>query len=342
MTELHGAVFIDLISTRLSEEERELLQHPHVGGVVLFARNFESPQQINALCQDIRNARSNPILIAVDHEGGRVQRFQTGFTRLPAMSQLGKIYETSPLLAKQLSETIGWLIASELLAVGVDLSFAPVLDLNKEINQAIGNRAFHHNPMIVSELASMLICGMQNAGMAATGKHFPGHGSVKADSHAEIPIDSRCFADVEAEDLIPFQKLIHLGLKSMMPAHILFPEIDDKPVSFSAFWLKQILRTKLKFNNVIVSDDLNMQGASISHNYAERAVAAREAGCDMVLICNNRAGAIEILEGLPRSECVSSEKFHLLCGNFSQNHETLFSSSLWKEKQALVLKYESF
>jgi beta-N-acetylhexosaminidase len=307
-----GPIMLDLAGTELSSEERNMLQHPLVGGVILFTRNYVSPEQITVLCQTIRQAREWPLLIAVDHEGGRVQRFREGFTILPSMGSLGQLYEKSPQEALKLAESYGKTIATELMAVGIDLSFTPVLDLNKGICPAIGDRAFSKQSAVVVKLAKALMHGMHGVGMAATGKHFPGHGAVNVDSHLGLPIDTRSFAEIEQEDLIPFVELIRGGIDALMPAHILFPAIDDKPVGFSRHWLHDILRKQLQFTGVIFSDDLNMAGADIAGDYADRAKAALEAGCDMALICNNRSGAIQILDGLPQRYFLEPRKFQSL------------------------------
>lgn len=307
-----GPIMLDLIGTELSSEERNVLQHPLVGGVILFTRNYQSPEQITALCQAIRQARSWPILIAVDHEGGRVQRFREGFTLLPSMGSLGQLYEKSPLEALKLAESCGKTLAAELMAVGIDLSFAPVLDLNRGICPAIGDRAFAEQPAVVVKLAKALMHGMHTVGMAATGKHFPGHGAVNVDSHLGMPTDTRGFAEIQQADLIPFVELIQAGIDAIMPAHILFPAIDNQPVGFSRHWLHDILRQQLQFSGAIFSDDLNMAGAAIAGDYADRAAAALEAGCDLALICNNRSGAIQILDRLPQHYFLEPRKFQLL------------------------------
>lgn len=302
-----GPIILDLNGPELSREEQEILQHPLVNGVILFTRNYENTLQLKELCKNIRNTRKLPLLIAVDQEGGRVQRFQKEFTRIPPMGELGKLFETSPTDALKRAEEAGNCMAKELLAVGVDVSFAPVLDLNKELNNVVGDRAFHAQPAIVVQLAKAVMKGMHAAGMPATGKHFPGHGSVNLDSHLKLPIDEREFATIAAEDLIPFVELIRAGINAIMPAHILFPKVDNKPVGFSSIWLREILRKQLKFSGLIFSDDLNMQGANFAGSYIDRAEAALDAGCDRVLICNNRKGAIEIIDNLKYSLNIKQE-----------------------------------
>ncbi|MHB1948891.1 MAG: beta-N-acetylhexosaminidase [Gammaproteobacteria bacterium] len=318
MPQTFGPIILDLLEPELNAQEKEILEHPLVGGVILFTRNYENPQQIKYLCKSIRQTRSTPLLIAVDQEGGKVQRFREGFTRLPPMGEIGDLYDKDPAQARHYAEQCGWQMASELLAVGVDLSFAPVLDLNRGRNPATDHgRPFHRQPDIVIELAKALIGGMHKAGMAATGKHFPGHGAVTVDTHVAMPVDERDFATIAQEDLVPFVELIKHQIDAIMPAHILFPAIDDKPAVFSERWLKDILRNQFNFTGVIFSDDLNMGGAQSAGNYAQRAQAALNAGCDMALICNNRDAAITILDQLPRHYFVEVEKFNKVRGKIS-------------------------
>lgn len=293
-----GPVMLDLAGPALTAEERERLRHPLAGGVILFSRNYESPEQVAALSAEIHALREPRLLIAVDHEGGRVQRFREGFTRLPAARRFGELYDANPKRAKRLAQAAGWLMAAELRAVGVDFSFAPVLDLDRGLSTIIGDRAFHSMADAAADLASSYVLGMSEAGMAATGKHFPGHGGCVADSHLELPVDDRAYADIEAEDLIPFERLIGHGLAGIMPAHVLYPRVDAQPAGFSRFWLRKVLRGRLGFEGVIFSDDLSMEGAKGAGGVTERAKLALEAGCDMVLVCNDPAAAGEVLEKL--------------------------------------------
>ncbi|MCH7695983.1 MAG: beta-N-acetylhexosaminidase [Proteobacteria bacterium] len=293
-----GPIMLDLRGYILEDDEREMLRHPLVGGVILFSRNYQDIAQVGELCRQIHALRQPPLLIAVDHEGGRVQRFRQGFSALPPCHCFGKLYDEDKLRGLQLAEQAGWLMAAELLAIGVDFSFAPVLDLNKGISDVIGDRSFHREPEIATELARRFIRGMKAAGMPAVGKHFPGHGSVKEDSHHAIPVDRRRYEDIAMSDLVPFERLINAGLPAVMPAHVIYPKIDDKPAGYSAVWLQDILRQQLAFQGAIFSDDISMAGAEVVGSYHDRAVAALHAGCDMVLICNNQHAAVKLLADL--------------------------------------------
>ena len=297
-----GAVMLDIAGTALDETDKQVLIRPEVGGVILFSRNYESPEQISALCAEIHSLRTPPLLIAVDQEGGIVQRFRRGFTHLPNMASLGTLYDQDSQTALKLTEDVGWLLAAELRTVGIDFSFAPVLDLNLGLSSVIDSRAFHSKPHIVASLAQALIRGMNAAGMNAVGKHFPGHGSVVADSHHQLPVDERDWTDISQCDLRPFRLLIEAGIPALMPAHILFPKVDDQIVGFSRHWLQTVLREQLNFQGAIFSDDLSMKGAAVAGNIEERAKAALEAGCDMLLVCNDRTAALKVVQCLQNHE----------------------------------------
>lgn len=291
-----GPLMLDLEGTQLSAAEAELLCQPEVGGVILFARNFAGRAQVEALIADIR-AVAPHLLLAVDQEGGRVQRFRDGFTRIPSMQRLADSVRGRGDGAQQCLADCGYLLAAEVLSTGLDFSFAPVLDLDRDHCAVIADRSFGDDPVWATEAARAFIVGMKEAGMAVTGKHFPGHGGVREDSHLEVPCDSRNLEQLREHDLIPFAALADV-LDAVMPAHILFPAVDSRTVGFSSHWLQQILRGDLKFNGVIFSDDLSMKGADQAGSYPEKAAQALEAGCDMVLVCNHRQGALEVLDWL--------------------------------------------
>jgi len=292
-----GPLMIGLSGDRLAPDERELLKHPQVGGVILFARNYVSPDQLCELVHEIHALRTPPLLVAVDQEGGRVQRFQNGFTRIPPMHLLGRQFDLDPGRATHTAEACGWMLAAELRAVGVDFSFAPVVDLDWGLSEVIGDRAFHRDSAIVVALAKALIRGMKAAGMAAVAKHFPGHGAVAADSHLVLPVDRRSFSDIE-EDLQPFRRLVETGIPGIMAAHVVYTGVDELPASFSRRWLIDILRGEFDFRGAIFSDDLLMGGAEGIGDIPTRARVALEAGCDMVLICNESDAVIQTLETL--------------------------------------------
>src|SRR5712664_4964292 len=293
-----GPVMLDAAGLRLTVEEKELLRHPAVGGVILFARNFQSPKQLIALTTEIRALRRPGLLIAVDHEGGRVQRFQEGFTRIPPMRLLGESWENDPPRAKSLAEAVGYVIATELLTHGVDFSFAPVLDVDFGSSSIIGDRAFSDEPEVIAALAGAFVAGSTAGGTASVGKHCPGHGYVKADSHVDVPVDERELGEIEAADLLPYRELIKQGLSGIMPAHVIYPKVDKRPAGFSPVWLKDVLRGRLGFEGMIFSDDLSMEGASVAGGVVQRAEAALAAGCDVVLVCNAPQAAAEVLYGL--------------------------------------------
>ena len=291
-----GPVMLDVAGFELDAEDRELLAHPSVGGLILFARNFADARQLQALTEAIHAVRRPPLLIAVDHEGGRVQRFRTdGFTHLPAMRTLGARYEADAPAALDEARATGFVLAAELRALGVDLSFTPVLDLDFGRSGVIGDRAFHRDPAIVAPLAGALAEGLRAAGMKSVGKHFPGHGFVEADSHVAIPVDERDFDTIWRTGIQPY---LQLGqqIDAVMPAHVIYPAVDSMPAGFSRKWVQDILRERLAFNGVVFSDDLSMEGASVAGDVVARAQAAWHAGCDMVLVCNARATAVELID----------------------------------------------
>ena len=292
-----GPVMVDVQSTKLAAHERERLQHPLVGAVILFSRNFKHRRQLKRLCDEIHELRVPPLLIAVDHEGGRVQRFREGFTAIPPMRVFGEIWDQDPLKACRDAAAAGECMASELMACGIDLSFTPVLDLDHGRSEVIGQRAFHHDPVVVTMLARALIGGLHAQGMSHCAKHFPGHGWASADSHLALPVDERSLAQILSVDTLAYQGLGAL-LRSVMPAHIVYPSVDDKPAGFSKRWISEILRKQLGFEGFVFSDDLTMEAASVAGSITNRAKAALAAGCDMVLVCNRPDLADELLSHL--------------------------------------------
>ena len=290
-----GPLMVDVAGLELTAAERERIAHPLVGGVILFARNYQSAAQLRALTTAIRALRDPPPLIGVDHEGGRVQRFRDAFTPIPPMRTLGELWDRDVGAAAAEATRLGAVIAAELGAHGVDFSFAPVVDLDYGRSGVIGNRAFHRNPNAVAQLAAAFRAGLRSGGMAAVAKHFPGHGYVAADSHDETPLDERPLAALEKDDLVPFGVLIEQGIEGVMPAHVLYPAVDSRAAGYSRVWLQEILRGRLGFAGLIFSDDLSMAGAGSAGDIVERAEAAHSAGCDMLLVCNDPASAELVL-----------------------------------------------
>ena len=280
-----GPVMLDLAGHAITEQEHRRLLHPLTGGVILFSRNYANPEQLRELTAEIHRLRNPALLVAVDHEGGRVQRFRDGFTILPPMRELGKRWDSHPQEARRITCDLGFVLAAELQAHGIDLSFTPVLDMDTGVSSVIGDRAFHSDPHAIAELAGALVHGLHQAGMAAVGKHFPGH------AHHELPFDDRPYEEIEASDLIPFRRLIRGGLTGIMPAHVVYTRVDAQTAGFSQVWLRQVLRNRLGFDGVVFSDDLSMAGASGAGGMAARAEAALAAGCDMVLACNDPEAA---------------------------------------------------
>ncbi|MBT8118391.1 MAG: beta-N-acetylhexosaminidase [Gammaproteobacteria bacterium] len=291
-----GPLMVDLEGTGISATEKQLLLKPEVGGVILFTRNFESIEQITQLVTEIHALRTPRLLVAVDHEGGRVQRFHEGFSRIPAAASYAKAVKNDLEKSRQLSENAGWLMAIELRACGIDFSFAPVLDLAHGLSGVIGDRAFHSKAATVATLAYAFMHGMNRAGMQAVGKHFPGHGGVVEDSHVAMPVDHRSLEQLLHTDIVPFKSMIENKLAGIMPAHVIYDQVDPMPAGYSSFWIQNILRQRLDFQGAVFSDDLSMEAAGIAGGYGERAEAALKAGCDMALVCNHLDGAVEAAE----------------------------------------------
>jgi beta-N-acetylhexosaminidase len=334
-----GPLMIDLEGTSITAQERELLRHPLVGGVILFTRNYVDPAQLTELVAAIHAERSPPLIVAVDHEGGRVQRFRAGFSRLPPARQIGHRFDLNPKEGLELARRMGWLMAAELRAHGVDISFAPCVDLDYGVSEIIGDRAFHKRPDVVGQLAVAYMHGMREAGMAATAKHFPAHGAVIADSHLTLPVDRRELVDM-ADDLAPYRRLIANGLPAVMVAHVLFPALDDAPASLSSSWIRDVLRGELRFQGVVFADDLSMGGAAAAYgDIVARAQQALGAGCDMLPVCNNRASVIALLDGLDAEpEPTSRLRLVRLHGRDGVSRQALTALPDWTRSQELLAR----
>ena len=319
-----GPVMCDVAGFVMTDVERETLRHPLVGGVILFSRNYDDPDQLTALCADIHALRNPALIIAVDHEGGRVQRFRSGFTRLPAMRKLGELWQGTGAQAKQAAQDVGFVLAAELLVHGVDLSFTPVLDLDFGQSAVVGDRSFHRDPAIAAEVAHGLMLGLREAGMGSVGKHFPGHGFAEADSHVALPVDSREFEAIWAEDIAPYRHELKRIMSGVMPAHVIYDKVDRNPAGFSSFWLQDVLRGRLGFEGVIFSDDLTMEGATVVGGIVARADAALSAGCDMVLVCNRPDLTAELLSNWqPEVSARSSQRIFALTPSGRPSAEAL-------------------
>ena len=344
-----GPLMIDLEGTSITVEEREMLRHPLVGGVILFTRNYTDPEQLSALVAAIHAARNPRLIVAADQEGGRVQRFRAGFSALPAPRRIGHEYDVNPRAGLELARSVGWLMAAELRARGLDLSFAPCVDIDYGVS-FITDRAFHRDPDVVGALATAYAHGMRDAGMAATAKHYPGHGAVVADSHLTLPVDRRELADM-AGDLTPYRRLIANGLPAVMVAHLLFPAVDDAPSSLSARWIRDVLRGELRFQGVVFADDLSMGAAAAAYgDIVTRATRALSAGCDMLPVCNQRAAVLELLDRLRvEPEPASGLRLVRLHGRGNWSPEDLKNRPEWPRAQewlqrcaaAPVLKLDS-
>lgn len=332
-----GSVMVDIAGTILQPHEKARLMDPLVAGVILFSRNFESVEQLKALTDSIHALRHPRLLIGVDHEGGRVQRFRAGFTHIPPMRVLGQLHETNPKLSYEYADKIGWLLAAELLAVGVDFSFAPVVDLDYGGSKVIGDRAFAMNPQTVSQLAFHVMVGMRKAGMASVAKHFPGHGFIEADTHLEIAVDARPFAEIEQKDMQPFLSLIENGVDAVMPAHVIYSKVDERPAGFSAHWLQTVLRQKCHFEGAIISDDMSMKAATEYGSASERVLSALQAGCDLVLVCNDPQAADEVLTKVSwHASALSHARLIRLHAHSKMDYAQLQYNPLWQASVSVV------
>lgn len=329
MSDLPGVLMLDLQGTELSEDERQLLTHPQVGGVVLFSRNIRDMAQVQALVADIRCCRPQ-ILLAVDQEGGRVQRLREGFTRLPAMLRFGQLWQQDQQAALTLTRDCGWLMASEVLACGLDVSFAPVLDLHTGVSEVIGDRAFAAEQDTLITLATEFMQGMHEAGMATTGKHFPGHGSVAADSHHALPVDSRSVQDIREHDMQAFVRCMPV-MDAVMPAHVIYEQADADCAGFSDYWLQTVLRGELGFTGVIFSDDLVMAAAAAAGDMEDRVKKALTAGCDMLLVCNDRSAALEVLAVLEAMNTEPNARLLRMQGKHHLNFDALIATPRWQQ-----------
>jgi beta-N-acetylhexosaminidase len=335
-----GPVMLDIDGLALSPADRDILREPAVGGVILFARNFESVEQVTDLVSEIRALRSPPLLVAVDYEGGRVQRFRDGFTIMPPMRHIGREYDRDNASGLMAARKAGWLIASELRATGIDLCFAPCVDLDWGISEIIGDRSFHRKPDAVSELAEAFARGLRSAGMASVAKHFPGHGAVVADSHLKLPVDRREYGLI-LDDMRPYERMMSTGVVAgVMLAHIIYPEIDSMPAGFSAYWIQRELRSRLGFGGAVFCDDLTMKATASYGSMAKRARLSLDAGCDMILVCNDRNSAHQAVDALAEySNPLSLVRLARLHGTGQLLRESLLASDEWQEANTLFAKW---
>lgn len=335
-----GPVMLDVEGLSLSPADRDLLREPAVGGVILFSRNFESVGQLADLVAEIRALRSPPLLVAVDHEGGRVQRFRDGFTAIPPMRRIGREYDHDAASGRRAAREAGWLIASELRAMGIDLCFAPCVDLDRGVSDIIGDRAFHRDPEAVATLAGDFARGLRSAGMAAVAKHFPGHGSVIADSHLQLPVDRRDYGQI-LDDMRPYERLVgNSAVAGVMLAHIVYEQVDAQPAGFSACWIERELRSRLGFGGAVFCDDLSMKATRGYGSMAERARLALDAGCDMILVCNDRGAAHEAVDALASyTNPLSLVRLARLHGTGQVLRETLLASDEWQAVNARFMHW---
>src|SRR3954469_18258063 len=329
---------VDVAGLELTPEDRDVLRHPLVGSVILFTRNYASSDQLTRLVADIHAVRSPALVVAVDQEGGRVQRFRPGFSALPSPRRIGHEFDVDAKQGVALARSMGWLMAAELRAHGVDLSFAPCVDLDLGVSEVIGDRAFHSKPEVVAQLALAYMAGMKDAGMAATAKHFPGHGAVVADSHKSLPVDRRQWHEL-GDDLLPYRRLIANGLPGVMVAHVLFPAVSPEPASLSRRWVQNALREELRFEGAVFTDDLSMGGAAEYGDIVARAAAALAAGCDVLPVCNDRASVTRLLDGL-KHEIQPSSHLRLvrMRGRAAPERDELLAGDAWRASQDLLAR----
>lgn len=335
-----GPVMFDFAGPAATAEDFRRLEHPAAGGIILFSRNYADPEQLSDLVGSVREIRPE-ILIAVDHEGGRVQRFRNGFTKLPPAAAYSRCF-ANPAAAAAAAESTGWLMAIELRSFGIDFSFAPVLDLDTRFSKAIGDRSFSEDPQEATRLAGAFLRGMHRAGMSGVGKHFPGHGGVAEDSHVDLPVDLRDFAQIEQHDLLPFREVIALGLEGIMPAHVRYPACDDFPAGYSQFWIDAVLRQRLNFRGVVFSDDLSMAGAGFAGGVVDRAQAALAAGCDMVLVCNAPEHVDSVLDAVGGSCSADiASRLATMRGRFPVDRRALTDSALWQDAVSALRQWST-
>jgi beta-N-acetylhexosaminidase len=332
-----GPLMVDVAGLALDAGDRDVLAHPLVGGVILFARNYESVEQLEALTADIRAIKTPPLLIAVDQEGGRVQRFREGFTRLPAARAIGQCHGRNPELATELAATVGWIMAAELAAAGIDFSFAPVVDLDRGISGAIGDRAFHRSPDVVTELARSWVLGVRRAGQVAVAKHFPGHGSVAPDPHTDLVADSRDYATIAGEDLEPFRHMVALDIAGVLTSHVAYPEVDGRPASLSKRWIEGELRKRMNYDGAVFCDDMSMQAIAMRGDIVTLARQALSAGCDMLPVCNNRASVERLLAHAGAYENPSSRlRLTRLHARPQADRKALRATDQWQKGRRLI------
>jgi beta-N-acetylhexosaminidase len=333
-----GPLMVDVAGLELTPEDRDVLRHPLVGSVILFTRNYAGAEQLSRLVADIHAVRSPALVVAVDQEGGRVQRFRPEFSRLPPPRRIGHEFDLNPKHGLTLARSMGWLMAAELRAHGVDLSFAPCVDLDYGVSEVIGDRAFHAKSDAVAQLALAYMQGMKDAGMSATAKHFPGHGAVVADSHQSLPVDRRGWPELD-DDLLPYRRLIANGLPGVMVAHVLFPSVAPEPASLSKRWVQNALREELRFTGAVFTDDLSMGGAAEYGDIVVRAQAALAAGCDVLPVCNDRAAVSRLLDELDHEIDPSAHlRLVRMRGRAAPEREELLAGSAWRASQDLLAR----